>query len=506
MRRRAVATGLIALAISIAAIAIDPVPSGAGAAADTSDYNTGLALGTEAYVYGVPLLDTERIFTSGTSVNAPNGNGFGPVNEFSSIGSLANASERTVVAPNNDTPYSIAWLDLRARPEVLHAPPIHHRFWEFELVDPWTNNFYNITSIPTPLGPGDYGVTGGGNWAVVPPGFKGVLPHGVTRINSPYTRVWVIGRTFVSDPSDLMNVRRIQNQYSITPLSEFGTSYKPKRPRHVVRNPTEAQIPGTEPGENPLAFYAALGREMLKFPPPAADRPLLRRLRAVGIGPGLSPADAHLNAVTLQGLRDAIAQGPTKVLGALLALYHKGFKEHDGYLIGDLGHWGTDYTLRAIGDRVGVGGQRANIATYPFALVDDTMAPLTGSERYVLHIPKSRLPIPVSAFWSLTMYNAKSFFVANPIDRYLLNDLSHLRRNPDGSIDIYVQHARPTDAAQVSNWLPAPGPGAGFRLIWRLYGLGQALEGVLDGAGWQPPLIAPCDASGRAADGTPCAS
>ncbi len=479
---------------------------GAGLSADTSAYNSGLALGTEAYMYGVPLLDTERIFTTGTSVNAPNGNGYGPLNEFSNIQKLANASERTVVAPNNDTLYSLAWLDLRHQPQVLHAPPIHHRFWEFELVDPWTNNFYNITSIPTPLGPGDYGVRSGGNWAVLGPGFKGRLPRGVKRINSPYTRVWVIGRTFIGGRSDLVDARRIQDQYSITPLSEFGTSYEPKRPRHLILNPTEARIPGTGAGEDPLAFYAALGREMVKFPAPASDRPLLRRLRAIGIGPELSPTGAHLSADTLRGLRDAVTQGPNNVITALLALYQQGFKEHDGYLIGDLGHWGTDYKLRAIGDRVGVGGQRANIATYPLALVDDTMAPLTGSKRYVLHIPRSRLPIPVSAFWSLTMYSSKSFFVRNPINRYLLNDLSHLRTNADGSIDIYVQHQRPTDAALRSNWLPSPGPGAGFRLIWRLYGLGTALGGVLDGTGWQPPLIQPCGTTGRAADGTLCAS
>ena len=122
----------------------------------------------------------------------------------------------------------------------------------------------------------------------------------------------------------------------------------------------------------------------------------------------------------------------------------------------DLGAWGTNYTLRAIGDRLGVGGQRASIATYPVALFDDTKAPLTGSNRYVIHIPKSSLPIPVKAFWSLTMYDNNSFFVPNPLNRYLINNHSHLHRNPDGSIDIYIQHDKPSNPAQVSNWLPAP--------------------------------------------------
>ena len=57
-------------------------------------------------------------------------------------------------APNADTPYSLAWLDLSKQPQVLHAPPIKNRFWTFELVDPWTNNFFNITSAHLKMGAG----------------------------------------------------------------------------------------------------------------------------------------------------------------------------------------------------------------------------------------------------------------------------------------------------------------------------------------------------------------
>jgi hypothetical protein len=481
---------------------------GAGtSAAARSDYDRGFELGTKAYEYGIPLLDTERIFESGTSVTVcDHVRGDGPANQFCSIRNLVDASERIVNAPNNDTLYSVAFLDISKQPMVLHAPPIHHRFWEFELVDPWTNNFYNITSAQKRMGAGQFRVTGGGDWAIVGPRFKGRIPPGVTRVDSKYNRVWVIGRTYVRGPSDLTAVHRIQDQYSATALSAYGTDYKPPKPRRIVRNVTEATIPGTQPGEDPLRFYAALGREMLRFPPPAADRPILAKLERAGISPGLDPAKAGLSADELRGLRDAVQQGPSTVLNSLLSLYLSTFNQHNGYLIGDLGNWGTNYLLRAIGDRVGVGGQRASIATYPFALLDDTKVPLNGSTRYVLHIPKSSLPIPVKAFWSLTLYDSDSFFVANPVNRYLLNSRSPLRANPDGSIDLYVQHDMPSDPTQVSNWLPAPAAGGGFRLIWRLYDLGSAVTGVLDGSGWQPPPIQPCGADGLGNLGTRCAS
>ncbi len=493
-----------------AALVCSVLAAGAAAAsADaTSDYNTGFALGTEAYEYGVPLLDTQRVYTTGTSVTVCNPVlGYGPVNQFCNVRNLVTANQRTVNAPNNDTLYSIAWLDLSKQPRVLHAPAIKHRFWEFELLDPWTNNFYNITSAHLRLGPGDFNVTDGGNWAVVGPGFKGKLPKGVIRVNSRYSRVWIIGRTYIRGASDLAAVHKIQDEYSITPLSKFGSPYRAARPTKIIRTSVQATIPGTQPEENPLDFYAALGEEMLKFPPLAADRPLLSRLRAIDVGPGLNPEhDPNLSAATLQGMSAAITQGPSTVLSALLAIYLKGFATHNGYLIGDLGNWGTDYLLRAIGDRVGIGGQRASIAIYPVALFDDTKAPLTGSNRCVLHIPKGGLP-PVKAFWSLTMYDTNSFFVPNPLNRYLINDLSHLHKNADGSIDIYVQHDQPSNPAQVSNWLPAPAAGLGFRLIWRLYDLGSATEGVLDGSGWQPPPIQPCDPTTDVGSlGTACAS
>jgi hypothetical protein len=501
MRARGRARNLAALA------ALALLAGGASAAqAAPSAYDQGLATGQQAYQYGVPLLDMTRIFQSSTSINVPDGLGHGPVNRFAHVRRLSNADETTVVAPNNDTLYSMAWLDLSKQPQVLHAPPVKNRFWEFELVDPWTNNFFNITSAHRKLGRGDFRVTGGGDWAIVPPGFKGKLPKGVQRVSSPYDRVWVIGRTYIKGPSDLKSVHRIQNRYSITPLSKFGTGWHPKPPRHPDTDPSEATIPGTQTGDDPLDFYSALGRQMKRFPPPKRDKPILSALKPYGIGTGLDPNQAELSAGTLTGLSDAVTQGPARIQADVLTRYFDQFEDHNGYLIHDLGDWGTNYALRAIGDRVGVGGQRASIATYPFALTDSDKAFLTGSNRYVLHIPAGDLPVPVRAFWSLTLYDSSGFFVPNSLNRYVINNRSNLHKNSNGSIDLYIQHDEPTTKSQRDNWLPAPAPSTTFRLIWRLYDLDGALDGVLDGSGWQPPAIQHCDNTGHGPLGTACAS
>jgi hypothetical protein len=62
----------------------------------------------------------------------------------------------------------------------------------------------------------------------------------------------------------------------------------------------------------------------------------------------------------------------------------------------------------------------------------------------------------VKAFWSLTLYNNKSYLADNPINRYAIGGLTPgLKNNSDGSLDIYIQHDNPGKDKE-SNWLPTP--------------------------------------------------
>ncbi len=490
----------------VASLALLGAAATAASADATSGYNTGYTLGHEAYEYGLPLLDTARVFKTMISINVADHSGDGPVNHFNNVPKLTipTASQKTVVAPNEDTLYSIAWLDLSHGPQVIHVPAIKHRFYVIPLYTPYTENFYNITSDRTgPTGQGDYGATTGGDYAVVPPGFHGKLPRGVKRVHSPYKRVWIIGRTLIRGKSDTTAVDKIQAGLTIAPLSKYGTHYKPKPPTHPKRTLKFATVPGTQPHQNPLAFYTALGQELTRFAPPAADRPLLNQLKAIGVGPGLDPAtNSHLSADTLRGMRDAVTKGPANLKTELTQLYVQSAQKHNGYLILGTGTYGTDYQLRALVDNVGLGALRTDVAIYPLAQTDMNFQALTGTKSYVLHIPAGGLP-PVKGFWSLTMYDLDGFFVHNPLGRYVINDRSNLHHNPDGSIDLYVQHTQPSDAAEAQNWLPAPT--GSFRLIWRLYDTGSAEHGILNGNGWQPPKVQPC-ATGAGPLGTACAS
>ena len=83
------------------------------------------------------------------------------------------------------------------------------------------------------------------------------------------------------------------------------------------------------------------------------------------------------------------------------------------------------------------------------------------------------------------MYNAKLFFVANPINRYSISARQDLKRNADGSVDLYVQHESPGGHKE-ANWLPAP---AGkFVLMMRLYWPDESDPSILDGT-WTIPAV-----------------
>jgi hypothetical protein len=189
-------------------------------------------------------------------------------------------------------------------------------------------------------------------------------------------------------------------------------------------------------------------------------------------------------------------------------MFQAGFAAHNGWLTADVGRYGTDYSLRAIADKIGLGALPSNIAIYPIAQTERAGHPLNAAgTRYVAHFSASDFPVPVQAFWSLTMYEANGFFVANPLERHTLGDRSNLQHEPDGSVSIYIQTEEPTSEAEQDNWLLAPaGP---FQLIMRLYGTDEsAISGILNGGAgeWTPPTVMPCLQSGKTAAGWNCAT
>jgi hypothetical protein len=183
------------------------------------------------------------------------------------------------------------------------------------------------------------------------------------------------------------------------------------------------------------------------------------------------------------GLSPAAAQDPAKMAEAqagieearamLRAGLAAGVRPVNGwtYPRPNLGDFGTDYLYRAA---VAVGGLAALPpveAMYMTAAGDGAPGapPLTfdGARAWRLDLP----PLPVDAFWSLTLYERTPegalFFFDNPQRRYGLGDRTPgLRRDAAGGCSLLIGAADPGEARR-ANWLPAP---AGrFTLVMRAY-------------------------------------
>jgi len=438
----------------------------------SADYETAYNLGLEAYTYGLPLLVTNATFETMTSVNVSQG-AFGPVNQFNNVRSPNTANSTAVVAPGATSLSSIAWLDLTAEPMVLHVPAVTDHDYVLALINPYTENLRNFSNA-SGTKPGDYVIAGPGQASAM-------IPSGVERVDVDASRIWIIGSTQLEGADDVAAVNKIQDGYTLTPLSKFGTAYTPAAPANPVTKVSQAAIP------TGVAFFDTLGSLLAAFPPPAADQPELVRLAAVGIGPGRTPStDASLSADTQKGLADAVAAGPAAITADVQQLYKDGFAKHAGYLLGGFGSYGTDYTERAVIATVGLGAFLPQQAIYAMAWSDATGKTLDGSTTYVLHLGTTP---PSQEGWSVTVYNLTGGLEANPLNRYAFTDRSGLARNADGSIDIRLAATGPADAAGQQNWLPITA-GQGFEVIWRLFAPDpSAISGILDGSGWQPPAI-----------------
>src|SRR5262249_16807925 len=131
----------------------------------------------------------------------------------------------------------------------------------------------------------------------------------------------------------------------------------------------------------------------------------------------------------------------------------------------NVGKFGTDYELRAMVALLGLGANLPEDAIYPHTIIDTHGQPLNGKNSYVIHFRKGQLP-PAKAFWSITPYNSKQFFIPNAIGRYAIGDRDNLKMGADGSLTIHPSQASP-GADRESNWLPVGNDA--FNLIMRLY-------------------------------------
>lgn len=435
------------------------------------DEATAHEIGIEAYIFLYPLVLMDVTRRQMTNVAPGEQFGRGPVGAFSHAREYPAADFKDVVRPNFDTLYSVAWLDVRSEPVVVSAPDTEGRYYMLPMLDMWTNVFANPGTRTSGNDAHDF--------AVVPVGWAGQLPAGVEPIETPTPMVWIIGRIKTDGPADYGAVHQVQDALRITPLSSWG---KQRPPVPVVIDPSVDMATPPLDQVNAMSgtdFFRYAGELMKVHRPRPTDWSAITRLRRIGIKAGESFDPGALDPAARQAL-DAVPGEAQKVLLDRLpglARIVNGWQSN----LDTMGVYGDFYVKRALVAMVGLGANPAEDAVYPLLLADADGKPLDGGSRYVLHFDADALP-PVNAFWSVTMYDGEGFQAANPINRFAIGDRDPLQFNPDGSLDLYLQHDSPGSDKE-PNWLPAPDGPLGVTM--RLYSPQTA---VLDGS-WAPPPV-----------------
>jgi len=433
----------------------------------------------EAYLYAFPMLVGYKVLYE-FNVDKESSQYKAPINMLSSEARVFTYKDTIAAAVNSDTPYSFAQLDLRTEPMIIYLPEMEKsRYYDVQLTDMYSQNYGYMGSRTTGNGAGYYMVTG--------PDWKGEKPKGIKKVFQCETQFsMTIFRTQLFGPDDMKNVEKIQNGYSIQPLSSF----------------LNKEAPTSAPKVDWLAFkpegfttdFIQYLNFILQFCPATGTAAVEKDMRAnfakIGIGPGLSFNPKNFTPKEIGAIGEGIKSAYKKInhqaenIGKVTNGWQIGAAQ------GDRAFFDGNWVLRAAAAKNGIYGNNPDEATYPIGKIDVNLVPLDASKHnYTITFPAGQLP-PVNAFWSITMYNSRLFLINNPLNRYLINSpmLSDLKKNADGSLSIFMQYESPGKDKE-SNWLPTPnGP---FVAVMRLYWPREEAPSILPiGEGtWAPPGI-----------------
>lgn len=458
----------------LAALAILANPS-AQATEAQKDWREAYAytLGLQAYVFAFPWsYNSELRWKWVTQPTNPERVPYAPLNQFWHNRYLTDASYRHGGTPNNDTLYSIAWLDLSKEPLVLSVPDVPDRYYVMELASMDSDNFAYVGSRTTGSKAGNYLIAG--------PEWKGTVPADVVQLAPSRTNTaLILGRTLVDGDADRVAVHALQNGYRLVPLSQWGKAEPTLVARRDVWQPYDRE-------RDPLNEWRTINRALTENPPQARLQPLLNQYTSIGIGPG-QDID-QLDDATKRGLARAAVDGRQLIKDA--AENGFGRTNKNGWGIpplhfGRLGLHDQYLTRAAIQSMGGIIANELDEAAYLSARHDSKQQRLDGSAtNYRLHFTAQDMP-DVKAFWSLSIYDRSTNFAANAIDRYSLGDRTPgLQKNADGGVTLYLQAEDPGPQKR-ANWLPIPREP--FYATFRAYAPGEAIRQ----RNWAPPAIEP---------------
>ncbi len=304
------------------------------------------AIAKDAYVYSYAMMESYQTWRAqAVDKDAP---GYvGGFNVYRHYSEPFTPDNKDIVTPNNDTPYSWAWLDLRAEPMVVSVPAVpKDRYYVMQWIDLFTQNFAYIGVRSTGFGAASYMIAG--------PKWKGKKPAGIREVFKAETDiVGTLTRTALQGPEDVPNVRALQAQYKLQPLSAFLKQPAPPAAPTIDFPPYDKAKARSHDFIGYLNF-------LLQFaePPHPSEVAIRKRFEKIGIGPG-KPWDASkVDPATLGAIDAGVKEGQAEID----ALAAKTFTTNG--LFGSREQLKTNYLQRDVGAMKGLYGNSLEEAWY----------------------------------------------------------------------------------------------------------------------------------------------
>ncbi|KAL6837405.1 hypothetical protein V8C40DRAFT_279294 [Trichoderma camerunense] len=437
---------------------------------------------TFALTYGFPLLGFAQVSLSAFKN--------GGVNQLQRSPGLANASSTSVVTPNVDTLYGIGIFDLAVDDIVVTIPsiPENERYYSYAFFDPFGSNFFNLESEPVSIPPGKYLLRRGSKtWGFEKSNNKEYQGY----IDSPTGNGVFLTRIEVkNNNTDVMVVEGYLNGTNMSPIPRESGDPIPESP--PLTPATFAALEGLSTPQQTLELTARL--QAANPPFNVTDVAFIdATLFAAGIHNGTYHQPAGVDLEKANSLADAeigvYTQAGRQLLGNQWARYNL------------QGLYGNNFAARSLLAQIGYLNLQESQAIYPFSLTEEGGTTSIAHNEALLYTFVGGKPPTLSpeGFWSVTMYDAEHFLIANSLNVYALGDRSNLTY-PDGT-PVYGPTSGPENDARAfqiliqaadiappinwtNNWLPAPSNG-NFSTVLRLYGPTSALT---DGS-WTYPTV-----------------
>lgn len=422
-------------------------PAGVGRSAEDLDYQLKYQRAFEAIVWSMPAVAIYRFRAAALEDLGLHDNDI-----IACSGPATPQIEATTA--NATTPYICAYTDLQAGPTVLELPKAGADGSLYgQVVDAWQ---YTIADV----GPSGIDKGEGAKLLFTPPGYAGEIPAGYLHVASPSFRVAFAFRSIPAEGRTVEDAYAYAKRLRMYPLAAAGAP-----PEQVFFDPIGTRYP-TLPFFDERRFediHAIFTVE----PIAPEDKVMMGMLATLGIrrGQPFQPDETARRA-----MRQAAADvwfyfdawydnlpaerlfWPDRHYASLLQTddnrtFTWTYDDRIDTLDRAAEYFWCTYMPRRLSD--------TPATQYMMALADSAGRPLEAGRTYRLDVPAE---MPVSQFWALTVYDrATMAFIYTTEARTTLSsyDQSEMRKNPDGSVTLYVGPEAP--AGYAANWIPTGG-------------------------------------------------